>query len=129
MGIIEHAGYNMSKHGVLALTKAFPHSEPAVYDSEGIKCYGLAPWFTDTNLVRESTIGSWDYRGKRVDSMQALQEATKLRVLNATEVGHALLKAFQYDKVNAMGIYFEICLEFVLCLRMARFTPLCLMLL
>ena len=98
--MLEHCGYNMAKHGVKALTTSFPYSEPPVSESEGIKCYGLAPWFTDTNLVRESTIGSWDYRGQRVDSMQALQEATKMRVLNPSEVGHAILKAFEYDKVD-----------------------------
>ena len=32
--------------------------------------------------------------------LQALQEATKMRVLSVSEVGHALLKAFEYDKVN-----------------------------
>ena len=72
MGVLEHCGYNMAKHAVKALTTSFPYAEPPPSEAEGIKCYGLAPWFTDTNLVRESTIGSWDYRGHKVDSMQVI---------------------------------------------------------
>ena len=44
-------GYNMAKHGVVALTKGFKFAEPNVYDTEGIKCYALAPYYVDTNLV------------------------------------------------------------------------------
>jgi NAD(P)-dependent dehydrogenase (short-subunit alcohol dehydrogenase family) len=41
----------MAKHGVVALTKGFKFAEPTVYDTEGIKCYALAPYYVDTNLV------------------------------------------------------------------------------
>ena len=51
LGVIEHMGYNMAKHGVVALTKGFKFAEPTVYDTEGIKCYALAPYYVDTNLV------------------------------------------------------------------------------
>ena len=44
-------GYNMAKHGVVALTKGFKFAEPNVYDTEGIKCYAIAPYYVDTNLV------------------------------------------------------------------------------
>jgi hypothetical protein len=38
----------MAKHGIVALTRAFKFGEPKVYDTEGIKCFALAPWFADT---------------------------------------------------------------------------------
>ena len=41
----------MAKHGIVALTRGFKFSEPKVYDTEGIKCFALAPWFADTALV------------------------------------------------------------------------------
>ena len=40
----------MAKHGIVALTRAFKFGEPKVYDTEGIKCFALAPWFADTAL-------------------------------------------------------------------------------
>ena len=40
----------MAKHGIVALTRAFKFLEPKVYDTEGIKCFALAPWFADTAL-------------------------------------------------------------------------------
>ena len=40
----------MAKHGIVALTRGFKFSEPKVYDTEGIKCFALAPWFADTAL-------------------------------------------------------------------------------
>ena len=51
LGVIEHIGYHMAKHGVIALTKGFKFAEPTVYDTEGIKCYALAPYYVDTNFV------------------------------------------------------------------------------
>ena len=56
LGIIEHMGYNMAKHGVVALTKGFKFAEPKVYDTDGIKCYALAPYYVDTNLVSKVLI-------------------------------------------------------------------------
>ena len=40
----------MAKHGIIALTRAFKFGEPKVFDTEGIKCFALAPWFADTAL-------------------------------------------------------------------------------
>ena len=57
LGVIEHMGYNMAKHGVVALTKGFKFAEPTVYDTEGIKCYALAPYYVDTNLVSNTITG------------------------------------------------------------------------
>ena len=106
MGVFEHsAGYNVAKHGVVALTKGFKFCEPKVYDSEGIKCYALAPWYADTNLVRSSVElskqnpGKWTYKGKTIGSIQDLEQGRKMRVLNVHEVGHALIKSLEYDKV------------------------------
>ena len=49
---IECHGYSTAKHGLICLTRAFLFSNPYVFDSEGIKCYALAPTGCDTNLVR-----------------------------------------------------------------------------
>ena len=49
---IECHGYSTAKHGLVCLTRAFLFSNPYVYDSQGIKCYALAPTGCDTNLVR-----------------------------------------------------------------------------
>ena len=49
---IEGHGYPAAKHGLVTLTRAFLYSAPYVFDSEGIKCYALAPTGCDTNLVR-----------------------------------------------------------------------------
>ena len=57
LGVIEHMGYNMAKHGVVALTKGFKFAEPTVYNTEGIKCYALAPYYVDTNLVSNTRTG------------------------------------------------------------------------
>ena len=49
---IEGHGYSAAKHGLVTLTRAFLFSAPYVFDSEGIKCYALAPTGCNTNLVR-----------------------------------------------------------------------------
>ena len=49
---IQGHGYSSAKHGLVTLTRAFLFSVPYVFDSEGIKCYALAPTGCDTNLVR-----------------------------------------------------------------------------
>ncbi len=49
---MEGVGYTLAKHGMVTLTRSFNDVEPKVYDVEGIKCYGLAPFFADTKLVR-----------------------------------------------------------------------------
>ena len=49
---IEGHGYAAAKHGLVTLTRAFLFSAPYVFDSEGIKCYALAPTGCNTNLVR-----------------------------------------------------------------------------
>lgn len=98
----------MAKHGVVALTKSFKFSEPKVYDVEGIKCYALAPWYVDTNLVRSSVQlsaenpGKWTFKGQNIASMEDLQKFKKLRVLTVQEVGNALIKSLEYDKVNTL---------------------------
>ena len=46
------AGYNMSKWGLIPLTKSFITSKPDPEVRDGIKCYTLCPWFANTQLVR-----------------------------------------------------------------------------
>lgn len=115
LGIIEHMGYNMAKHGVVALTKGFKFAEPKVYDTEGIKCYALAPYYVDTNLVRSSfelskeNPGKWSVRGQTIASMEDLQKSTKQRLLNVHEVGQALVKSLEYDQDGACYVIFPDC--------------------
>ena len=98
----------MAKHGVLSLTKGFKYCEPSIYENEGIKCYAIAPWFADTNLVRSSlkesaeNPGMWTRSGQSMTTMEVLETSTKMRVLNVHEVGAALMKSLQYDKVSRM---------------------------
>ena len=56
LGVIDHMGYTMAKHGVIALTKGFKFAEPTVYNTEGIKCSALAPYYVDTNFVSNIVI-------------------------------------------------------------------------
>ena len=99
----------MAKHGIVALTKAFKTSEPNVSENENIKCYALAPWYTDTNLVRSAVTLSqesqakWINRGTTIASLQDLTKATKMRVLNVNEVGQGLIKSLEYDKVRKVA--------------------------
>lgn len=115
LGVIEHMGYNMAKHGVVALTKGFKFAEPTVYDTEGIKCYAIAPYYVDTNLVRSSfelskdDPGKWSVRGQAIASMEDLQNSTKERLLTVTEVGAGLMKSLQYDQDGACYIIFPDC--------------------
>jgi len=115
LGVIDHMGYNMAKHGVVALTKGFKFAEPTVYDTEGIKCYAIAPYYVDTNLVRSSfelskeNPGKWSVRGQTIASMEDLQKTTKQRLLNVHEVGQGLMKSLEYDKDGACYIIFPDC--------------------
>ena len=52
LGDLTCAGYTVAKHGILAMTRAFQTCHPKPQNSEGIKCYALAPTGCDTNLVR-----------------------------------------------------------------------------
>ena len=97
----------MAKHGLVSMTRAFLTSEPKVYESEGIKCYALCPTFVDTNLVRSAFKHNNDKgivtsRGK-VTSIEGLAKATKMRVMTVNEIGDAMMKSLQYDKVSHSG--------------------------
>jgi NAD(P)-dependent dehydrogenase (short-subunit alcohol dehydrogenase family) len=48
---IQESGYTVSKHGLVAMTRAFAKTKPSVNDVEGIKCYAICPWATDTKLL------------------------------------------------------------------------------
>merc|ERR1711997_447481 len=81
-----------------------------MYENEGIKCYALAPWFADTNLVRSSlkqsseNPGLWTRSGQSMTTVEVLEKSTKMRVLNVHEVGAALMKSLQYDKNGALYV-------------------------
>ena len=107
VGVINNYGYNMAKHGIVALTRGFKFSEPKVYDTEGIKCFALAPWFADTALVHSwvesanEKPGSWTYEGKSLTSIDDIKKAGQMRILTVHEVGQGLIKALEYDNVIA----------------------------
>ena len=48
LGEITEAGYTVSKHGTVALTRSFKDCKPNVEFSEGIKAYAICPYFADT---------------------------------------------------------------------------------
>ena len=54
LGEITEAGYTVSKHGTVALTRSFKDCKPNVEFSEGIKAYAICPYFADTQLVRDA---------------------------------------------------------------------------
>ena len=91
---IKGHGYSVSKTGLVTLTRAFLFSKPYVYDSEGIKCYALAPTGCNTNLIR-SLLDKTD-----IKTHEDLEKAFDVKILTVEQVGDALMKSFQYDKVN-----------------------------
>ena len=74
LGAIRDAGYTVSKHGTVALTRSFKDCVPNVEQSEGIKAYAICPYFADTQLVRDTV------------SIEDLQRKIKGRVLTVNEV-------------------------------------------
>ena len=84
LGQLKHYGYNMAKHGIIALTRGFKFSEPNIYGDEGVKCYALAPWFANTGLVHSwvksahDNPGSWTYQGKSLTSIDAHEKAGEI---------------------------------------------------
>jgi NAD(P)-dependent dehydrogenase (short-subunit alcohol dehydrogenase family) len=104
LGPIGNIGYNMAKHGLVALTRGFSACEPNTYDAEGIKCYALAPWFANTRMVRSTfemanKDNVWQINGKSVQSMDDLASVAHMRALTVPEVGDAFMRSFEYDKV------------------------------
>ena len=77
---------------MVSMTRSFLTSDPPVYQSEGIKCYALCPGFVETNLVQKAL----DDRGL---TNQELTQKTNMRVMTTKEIGDALVKSLQYDKV------------------------------
>ena len=77
---------------MVSMTRSFLTSDPPVYESEGIKCYALCPGFVETNLVQKAL----DDRGL---TNQESTQKTNMRVMTTKEIGDALVKSLQYDKV------------------------------
>jgi len=107
LGDINCAGYCVSKHGMVSMTRSFITSDPKPYDTDGIKCYALCPVFVDTNLVREG-LKSKEHKskarlgGKPAGNIEELAKATKMRVMTVNEIGDAMKKSLQYDKDGAV---------------------------
>ena len=97
---IKGHGYSVAKTGLVTLTRAFLFSKPYVYDSEGIKCYALAPTGCNTNLIR-SLLDKTD-----IKTHEDLEKAFDVKILTVEQVGDALMKSFQYDKVNFKSILY-----------------------
>ena len=113
LGEIKDAGYTVSKHGTVALTRSFKDCKPNVEFSEGIKAYAICPYFADTQLVRD-TIGINDLEKKIKGRVLTIQEVKKkmaplgfkpswaifFRYLNFIiifKVGHALDVSLEKD--------------------------------
>ena len=77
---------------MVSMTRSFLTSDPPVYQSEGIKCYALCPGFVETNLVQKAL-------NDRGLTNQELTQKTNMRVMTTKEIGDALAKSLQYDKV------------------------------
>lgn len=104
LGDLNSSGYTIAKHGMVSLTRSF---RSKVYHEEGIKCYTLAPWFADTNLVRSQLekakeTNSPGFRGNRVTSMEELSKAVHTRILTVEEVGEAMMTSLKIDKNGAV---------------------------
>ena len=108
----------MAKHGILAMTRAFQTCHPKPRDSEGIKCYALCPSLVDTNMVRKSIEhncqrGVTDGWNANTSSLDEFVELAKIRAMSGEEIGSALMKSFELDKVysrykNIQKIYLKI---------------------
>lgn len=110
LGGLENTGYGMSKHGLANLTRTFAEIVPDIYSVEGVKCYGIAPWFADTNLVRT---GFGDKRVRTAlgdfTSINDIKKNYKVRVLTVEEVGDSFVKALEHDKTGAIYVVFPDC--------------------
>ena len=78
---------------MVSMTRSFLTSDPQVYESEGIKCYALCPGFVDTNLVQKAL----DDKG--MTKKDLVKRMFGARIMTASEIGDAMMKALQFDKV------------------------------
>jgi len=88
--LTECMGYTMSKWAVVGLTRNFGMAKPDLFESEGIKCYALCPWYTDTTLVTDMM------------NLKTIEKHSGIRVMDPSEVGKALLDAIRMDSNGAI---------------------------
>jgi len=92
----EGAGYEMSKHGVTALTRCFqmgPYKDNS-FVKDGVKMVSLCPWFADTQLVRD------------ISPIDSLEKKTKNRVLTPVEVADVFEKVLDlHEHGKLYGIF------------------------
>ena len=60
----------------------------------------LTPTFADTNLVRSAFEAPQTSTKAKIENMEDLVSASQMRILTVEEVGTALMKSFEYDKVT-----------------------------
>lgn len=105
---LTHVGYNISKHGLVALTRYFGALEPDVFKTEGVKCYALAPWLADTNLVRshiEKAINEGKpvvHKNQEIRNLDDYRKIGMMRALTVEEVGEAFIQSIYKDKNAAV---------------------------
>ena len=76
-GPIDSAGYSMSKHGNVVLTRMFPHFKPSPAD-DGVKAYALCPFYIPTRMVlEEPSFGNKEGTEKEEATRRATQEIFK----------------------------------------------------
>jgi len=99
-GPIDSAGYSMSKHGNVVLTRMFPHFKPAPAD-DGVKAYALCPFYIPTRMVlEEPSFGNKEGTEKEEATRNATQEIfkrSKSRMLTMDEVSDMLAHTLKKD--------------------------------
>ena len=105
-GDIDQAGYSMSKHGNVVLTRMYPHFKPAPAD-DGVKAYALCPWFIPTRLVTDEYKGLNSEEAKLKVAQEIHRESRGLtRMLVVEEVGEALMHSLRRDADGAAYMVF-----------------------
>ena len=104
----------MAKHGMVQITRGFLFTDPKVYELEGIKCYALCPNTTETPLVTS-------YLEERNLTKEDVEGAMRMKILTVEEIGEAVMKSFNYDKVRFSFVHNP----YVLLFRMDQSMPSC----
>ena len=104
----------MAKHGMVQITRGFLFTDPKVFELEGIKCYALCPNTTETPLVTS-------YLEERNLTKEDVEGAMRMKILTVEEIGEAVMKSFNYDKVRFSFVHNP----YVLLFRMDQSMPSC----
>ena len=99
---------------MVQITRGFLFTDPKVYELEGIKCYALCPNTTETPLVTS-------YLEERNLTKEDVEGAMRMKILTVEEIGEAVMKSFNYDKVRFSFVHNP----YVLLFRMDQSMPSC----